>query len=60
MYPLHLVLIRDIGMMFGELFDLEQLAADCADDGVYELLFSGPPIKFTHAVDSPVNPLAIK
>ena len=60
MYPLHLVLIRDMGMMFGEVFDLEELAADCAADGVYEFLFAGPPIEFTHAVGSPVNPLAIK
>lgn len=60
MYPLHLVLIRDMGMMLGEVFDLEELAADCAADGVYEFLFAGPPIEFTHAVGSPVNPLAIK
>lgn len=60
MYPLHLVLIRDMGLMFGELFDVESLAHDCAADGVYEFLFAGPPLPFTNGAGSPVNPLAIK
>jgi kynurenine formamidase len=59
-YPLHLVLIRDMGMTLGEWFDLDALAADCASDGVYEFFFAAPPLKVTGAVGSPVNPLAIK
>ena len=47
-------------MWLGEFFDLETLAADCADDGVYEFLFSGPPLPFTRAVGSPLNPMAVK
>ena len=31
-----------------------------AEDGIYEFFFAGPPIKFTRAVGSPINPLAIK
>lgn len=58
--PLHLVLIVNAGMLVGEIFDLEALAADCADDGVYEFMFVGPPLPFTGAVGSPLNPLAIK
>jgi len=59
-YPLHLVLIRDMGMTLGEFFDLEELAAHCAADGVAEFFFCAPPLKVTGAVGSPINPLAIK
>ena len=58
--PLHLVLIRDMGMTLGELFDFEELTADCALDGVWSFFFCGPPLKFTNAVGSPTSPLAIK
>ncbi|HEX3962978.1 MAG TPA: cyclase family protein [Trebonia sp.] len=56
----HMVLIRDMGMTLGEIFDFEELADDCSADGVYEFFFCAPPIKFTQAVGSPINPLAIK
>lgn len=58
--PLHLLCLRDMGMPFGELWDLESLATDCASDGVYEFLVAAPPLKVTGGVGSPVNPLAIK
>jgi kynurenine formamidase len=58
--PVHMVLIRDMGMTLGEILDFEELAADCAADGVYDFLFTGPPIKFRRAVGSPINPLAVK
>jgi kynurenine formamidase len=57
---LHMVLIRDMGMTLGEILDLEELAEDCVADGVWEFFFCGPPLKFTRAVGSPINPLAIK
>ena len=41
-------------------FDLDPLADDCADDGVYEFMYAGPPLPFTRAVGSPLNPMAIK
>ncbi len=56
----HMVLIRDMGMTLGEILDLDELADDCASDGVYEFFCTAPPIKFTNAVGSPINPLAIK
>jgi kynurenine formamidase len=56
----HMVLIRDMGLTLGELLDFEELAEDCASDGIYEFFFCGAPIKFTGAVGSPTNPLAIK
>jgi len=58
--PVHMVLIRDMGMTLGEILDLDELAADCEADGVWEFLLTAPPIKFTAAVGSPINPLAIK
>jgi kynurenine formamidase len=58
--PLHIVLIVNAGMTVGEIFDFETLAADCADDGVYECLFVAMPLAFTGAVGSPLNPVAIK
>ena len=59
-YPLHCVCLVNMGMMFGEIFDLDELAEDCAQDGVYEFLFVAAPLPFTKAVGSPVNPYAIK
>lgn len=58
--PLHCVAIVHMGMLVGEIFDLEELAKDCAEDGVYEFLFVAPPLPITGAVGSPVNPQAIK
>ncbi|MBC9732340.1 cyclase family protein [Nocardioides marmotae] len=58
--PVHCVLIRDLGMTLGEMFDFEELAADCREDGRYEFFLAAPPLKFARAVGSPINPLAIK
>lgn len=58
--PVHAVAIVHMGLLIGEIFDLDELAADCAADGVYEFLFVAPPLPFTRAVGSPVNPLAVK
>lgn len=58
--PVHYVLIRDMGMTLGEMFDLEALAEDCAADGVYEFLLCAPVLKFANAVGTPLNPLAVK
>lgn len=58
--PLHIILIVHTGLLVGEIFDLEALAADCATDGRYDFLFSAVPLPITGAVGSPVNPVAIK
>ncbi|MBI2766879.1 MAG: cyclase family protein [Chloroflexi bacterium] len=59
-FNVHMVLIRDMGMTLGEILDFEELAADCAADGVWEFFFCSPPLKVSKAVGSPINPLAIK
>ncbi|OJW27939.1 MAG: cyclase [Rhodospirillales bacterium 69-11] len=58
--PLHCVLIRDMGMTLGEVFDLEALAKDCAADNVWEFLFTAPPLKVIGGVGTPITPLALK
>ncbi|MCU1514736.1 MAG: hypothetical protein JWO10_1826 [Microbacteriaceae bacterium] len=60
LFPVHIILNVHAGMLVGEFFDLDELAADCAEDGVYEFLFVGPPLAFTGAVGSPLNPVVIK
>lgn len=59
-YPVHLLGIRDMGMPFGEMFELETLAEDCARDGQWDFLFSAPPLKVSGGIGSPINPLAVK
>jgi len=58
--PLHQLLLSRCGITLGEMFDLDALAADCAADGVYEMLFVAPPLPITGAVNSPINPIAVK
>ena len=58
--PLHQVCIPNMGLTIGEIFFLDDLADDCAGDGVYEFLFVAPPLPITGAVGSPINPLAMK
>jgi kynurenine formamidase len=58
--PLHQILIPSMGLLVGEIFDLDALAEDCAKDGIHEFQFVAPPLPITGAVGSPINPLAIK
>ena len=60
LHPLHQVFLPFMGLLVGEIFDLEALADDCAEDGVYEFFFCAPPLPITGGVGSPINPLAIK
>ena len=58
--PWHWVVIPMIGISMGEIFNMGELAEDCADDGVFEFFFVAPPLPVTRAVGSPLNPIAIK
>ena len=58
--PVHRLCIRDMGLTLGEMFDLDELADDCARDGVWTFLLTAPPLKVTGGVGSPLNPLAVK
>jgi kynurenine formamidase len=58
--PFHIVSIVYMGLLLGEIFDLEALSASCADDGQYAFFFSALPLPITGAVGSPINPLVVK
>ena len=58
--PLHLLHLRDMGLLQGQNFDLEALATACAADGAYEFLLEASPLPFTGGCGSPVNPVAVK
>ena len=56
----HMLCLRDMGCPLGEMFNLDALAADCAEDGRYTFLLAAPPLAVTNGFGSPVNPLALK
>ncbi|MGH3580268.1 MAG: cyclase family protein [Mycobacterium sp.] len=58
--PMHMLCLRDMGLMLGEYWDLTGLAADCRADGVYDFQLIAPPLKVVGAVGAPVSPIAIK
>jgi len=58
--PLHMISLRNTGVLLGEIFQLDTLADACHEDGNYSFLFTAPPLPITGAVGSPINPLAIK
>jgi kynurenine formamidase len=57
---LHQVLIGQFGLAIGELWWLEELAADCAEDGVCEMFLTSAPLHSVGGIGSPPNALAIK
>lgn len=58
--PFHMLALRDMGMLLGEIWDLEAIGQDCAGDGVYEFLLVAQALNISGAVGSPINPIAIK
>ncbi|MEV0251769.1 cyclase family protein [Nocardia sp. NPDC050712] len=58
--PLHMLALRDMGMPLGEIWDLEALGRDCAEDSVYEFLLCAPALRIPGAVGTPISPVAIK
>ena len=58
--PLHLALMRNLGITLAEILSLDKLADDCAADGQWDFLYSAGPLKVWNGTGSPVNPIAIK
>jgi kynurenine formamidase len=56
----HRRLIPLLGLPIGEFWLLEGLAADCAADGVYEMMVTLAPLNLPGGVGSPANVYAIK
>ena len=48
--PLHIIMLVNAGIHLGEMWDMEELAADCAEDGVYEFMLVAPPLTVTGSV----------
>lgn len=57
---LHVRVLSMLGIPIGELFDLDELAADCAEDGRYACFLSSCPLNLPAGVASPPNAIALK
>jgi hypothetical protein len=57
---LHFRILVFLGIPIGELWDLEALGADCAEDGTYDFLLTSAPLNLHQGVGSPPNALAVK
>ena len=49
-----------MGLLIGEVFDLEALADACVEDQRYEFLFTAASLPTSGSASAPLNPLAIK
>jgi kynurenine formamidase len=58
--PVHMIQLRDMGLVQGQNWHLDDLAVDCAADGQHDFLLVAPPLPLTGAVGAPVVPVAIK
>jgi kynurenine formamidase len=58
--PVHLLHLVEMGMTQGQNWFLDELAEACAADGRYHFLLDATPLPFTHALGSPVNPVAVR
>ena len=56
---LHLAIAR-LGLILGEMFDLDGLADACVEDQRYEFFFVSAPLNLRGGVGSPANAMAIK
>ena len=57
---LHFHMLSFFGMPIGEMWNLEELAEDCASDNRYEFFFTSAPLNIPGGIGSPPNALAIK
>ncbi|WP_246084487.1 cyclase family protein [Salinadaptatus halalkaliphilus] len=58
--PLHGVTLRDLGVYLNEILWLDDLAASCATDGIYEVLYTAAPLHMERATGAPINSLVLK
>jgi kynurenine formamidase len=57
---LHFHMLSFFGMPIGEMWNLEELAKACADDGHYDFFFTSAPLNIPGGVGSPPNAIAVK
>jgi kynurenine formamidase len=58
-FPVHELSLVYMGMLLGEIFELDALAAACAAAGRYEFFFAGQPLPIGGGVGGPVNPMVV-
>ena len=52
--------MRDMGLVQGQIFDLERLSTLCAEDGRYEMLLTVAPEPVAGGCSAPVHPVALR
>jgi kynurenine formamidase len=60
LFPVHMLQLRDMGLLQGQNFDLEALGASCAADGVHDFLLVANPEPFVGGAGAPTAPVAVK
>lgn len=58
--PFHMLILRDLGMIQGQNWRLDELAEACAADGRYTFQLCATPEPFTGASGAPVAPVAVR
>lgn len=58
--PVHMIDLVDMGLVQGQLWALDDLAADCASDGQYDFLLVATPLPLTRSTGGAVAPTAVK
>ena len=58
--PLHCALMRNLGVVFTEICNFEELAKDCHEDGQWDFLFTASPLKVREGTGAPLNVMVVK
>jgi kynurenine formamidase len=58
-YPIHALQLVAMGLCISDSLQLEDLAAACAEEGRFEFMVIGLPLRLPGATGSPWNPIAI-
>jgi kynurenine formamidase len=56
---LHAALMRNLGVVFTEVLELDALAAACAEAGQWTFLYAAAPLKVVAGSAAPTNPIAV-
>lgn len=57
--PWHWVVIPAMGVTMGDIFDVSELAAGCAADGIHEFPVTAPSLIITGGTGSMIDPIAV-
>lgn len=58
-YPIHVLQLTAMGMLISDSLQLEELAVACEEEGRWEFMVVGLPLRLPGATGSPWNPIAI-